>query len=51
LRTDFDAKIVALAIRAAIDAVARWLAHDQNLDIENYAKEIANIFDLATRRT
>jgi len=49
LRSDFDPKIMALAIRAAIDAVARQLARDRDLDIDGYAKAIANIFDLATR--
>ena len=49
LRSDFDPKIMAIAIRAAIDAVARQLAADPNLDVDNYAKEIASIFDLATR--
>jgi len=42
---------MAMAIRAAIDAVPRQLAHDPNLDIDSYANEIASIFDLATRKT
>jgi AcrR family transcriptional regulator len=49
LRSDFDPKIVALAIRASIDAVAGRIALDPDLDVNSYAKEIANIFDLATR--
>ncbi len=49
LRSDFDPKIVALAVRAAIDAVARRLAQDRDLDVDEYAKSIADIFDLATR--
>jgi AcrR family transcriptional regulator len=49
LRSDFDPKIMAIAIRAVIDAVARQLAADPNLDVDNYAKEIASIFDLPTR--
>ncbi len=49
LRPGFDPKIMAMAIRSAIDAVARRLASDPNLDVDNYAKEIASIFDLATR--
>ena len=49
LRSDFDSKIMAMAIRAAIDAVARQLAADPDLDVDNYAKEVASIFDLATR--
>jgi AcrR family transcriptional regulator len=51
LRPDFDPKVMALAIRAAIDAVARRLAHDPNLDIDKYATEIADIFDRATSKT
>lgn len=49
LRSDFDPKIMALAIRAAIDAIAGRIARDPDLDVDNYAKEIASIFDLATR--
>jgi AcrR family transcriptional regulator len=49
LRPGFDPKIMAMVIRAAIDAAARQLAADPNLDVDNYAKEIASIFDLATR--
>jgi AcrR family transcriptional regulator len=49
LRSDFDPKVMALALRASIDAVAGRLAHDPDLDIDHYASEIAQIFDLATR--
>lgn len=49
LRSDFDPKIMALAIRAAIDAIAGRIARDPDLDVDNHAKEIAHIFDLATR--
>ena len=49
LRPDFDPHFMAIAIRAAIDAAARRLAQDADFDIGNYAKEIASIFDLATR--
>jgi TetR/AcrR family transcriptional regulator, fatty acid metabolism regulator protein len=49
LRSDFDPKIMALAIRAAIDATAGRIARDPDLDVDNYAKEVAHIFDLATR--
>ena len=49
LRSDFDPKIMALAVRAAIDAIAGRIARDPDLDVDNYAKEIARIFDLATR--
>jgi AcrR family transcriptional regulator len=51
LRPDFDPRMMAVAIRAALDAVPRRLAHDPDLDIdiESYATEIATAFHLATR--
>ena len=49
LRPDFDPRVMAVAIRAVIDAVPRRLAHDSDLDLDSYAREIANLFDLATR--
>jgi AcrR family transcriptional regulator len=48
LRAEFDPRAMAIAIRAAIDAVASRLT-DKHLDIDDYAKEIANLFMLATR--
>ncbi len=49
LRPDFDPQVMAIAIRAAIDAVPRRLAHDPDFDVDNYARQIAKLFDLATR--
>jgi AcrR family transcriptional regulator len=49
LRGDFDPAVMAVAIRAAIDSVPHRLVRDPGLDIDRYAKEIARIFDLATR--
>ncbi len=49
LRSDFNPRVMALAIRSAIDAVARAQAQDPGLEVETYAKGIAQIFDLATR--
>ncbi len=49
LREDFDPRTMAIAIRAAIDAVPPLLSLDPEFDIDSYAKEIANIFELATR--
>jgi len=51
LRNDFDPAVMALAIRATIDVVPHRLVRDPDFDIENYAREIAAIFDLATRKT
>lgn len=49
LRSDFDPKVMAVAIRAAIDSVPYRLVLDPNLDVDHYAREIATIFDLASR--
>lgn len=49
LRPEFDPHIMAIAIRAAIDAVPPRLAIDPEFDIDNYADEIATTFHLATR--
>jgi hypothetical protein len=48
-RADFDPHVMAIAIRAAIEAASPRLALDPEFDIDNYASEIATIFDLATR--
>jgi AcrR family transcriptional regulator len=49
LRADFDPEVMALAIRAAIDAVPLRLAVNPDLDLDKYGKELAAAFDLATR--
>jgi TetR/AcrR family transcriptional regulator, fatty acid metabolism regulator protein len=49
LRADLNPRATAIAIRAAIDAAGARLTFDKNLDIEKYARDIANLFDLATR--
>jgi hypothetical protein len=49
LRADFDPQVMAMAIRAAIDAVAPRLAANPELDVEHHGHELANLFDLATR--
>ena len=52
LRSDFDPRAVAIAIRAAIDAApARLSAADPQFDIDAYAQSIIQVFDLATRTT
>jgi AcrR family transcriptional regulator len=48
-RSDFDPHVMAIAIRAAIEAASPRLAMDAEFDIDNYASEIATTFDLATR--
>ncbi len=48
-RPGFDPHIMAIAIRAAIEAASPRLALDPDFDIDSYAGEIATVFDLATR--
>ena len=45
----FDAKIMAIAIRAAIDGLPPRLAANPGLDLDACASELAMTFDLATR--
>lgn len=49
LRGDFDARVMAETIRAAIDAVPRRMAANSDLDVDLYRRDLANLFDLATR--
>jgi hypothetical protein len=46
---DFSPRVMAITIRAAIDAVPGQLAADPDLDVEAYARELATVFDRATR--
>jgi TetR/AcrR family fatty acid metabolism transcriptional regulator len=48
-RPDFNPHVMAIAIRAAIEAASPRLALDPEFDIDSYAREIMTIFDLATR--
>jgi TetR/AcrR family transcriptional regulator, fatty acid metabolism regulator protein len=48
-RPGFDPRVMAIAIRAAIEAASPLLALDPEFDIDSYASEIATVFDLATR--
>lgn len=49
LREDFDPAVMAMAIREAIDAVPRRMARDPHLDLAHVGRELANLFDRATR--
>ncbi|MGH2895500.1 MAG: TetR/AcrR family transcriptional regulator [Solirubrobacteraceae bacterium] len=49
LRADFDPEVMATAIRGAIDAIPPRLAVDPDLDLDHYGRELADLFDLATR--
>jgi len=48
-RPDFDSHVMAIVIRAAIEAASPRLALDPGFDINNYASQIATTFHLATR--
>ena len=48
-RADFDPQVMALAIRGAIDTVPPRLARHPDLDVGRYARELAALFDRATR--
>jgi AcrR family transcriptional regulator len=49
-RADFDPQVMATAIRAAIDSVPRRMAVDPEFDTGHYGRELADLFDVATRR-
>jgi TetR/AcrR family transcriptional regulator, fatty acid metabolism regulator protein len=48
-RADFDPDIMAMAIRATLDAVPARLARDPDLDIGRYGRELADLFQAAIR--
>lgn len=45
----FDARAMAVALRGAIDAVVTRSMREPGMDVAAYARELADIFDLATR--
>jgi AcrR family transcriptional regulator len=51
LRDDFDPRAIAIAVRAAIDAAPPRLSADPQFDLDAYAQNIIQVFDLATRAT
>jgi len=48
-RAGFDPHVMAMAIRAAINAVPAQLARDPALDVTHHAHELADMFHIATR--
>ena len=48
-RAGFDPAVMAMAIRAALDAVPARLARDPDLDLDHYGRELADLFQIATR--
>jgi TetR/AcrR family transcriptional regulator, fatty acid metabolism regulator protein len=48
-RAGFDPEVMAMTIRAALDAVPARLARDPGLDLGRYGRELADLFHIATR--
>jgi len=48
-RASFDPHVMAMAIRAAINTVPAQLARDPSLDVAHHARELADMFHIATR--
>ena len=46
-----DARVMAIAIRNAIDGVPAQMTADPKLDLDAYARELVTLFDRATRAT
>ncbi|MGW5643628.1 TetR/AcrR family transcriptional regulator [Saccharopolyspora sp. NPDC003752] len=46
---DFDPHVMAVALRHALDGVALRLGVEPDADADRYARELATMFDLATR--
>ena len=47
---DFDARVVAITIRRAIDGTSRLLIGQPDLDVGHYTRELVTLFEHATRR-
>jgi TetR/AcrR family transcriptional regulator, fatty acid metabolism regulator protein len=48
-RAGFDPAVMAMAIRATLDAVPARLARDPDLDLDHYGRELADLFQIVTR--
>jgi hypothetical protein len=49
-REDFDPQAATTALMAVIDAVPPRMARDPAFDVARYGREVAGLFDAATRR-
>lgn len=49
-REDFDPQAVVMAIMAVVEAVPPRMARDPAFDVARYGREVAGLFDAATRR-
>jgi TetR/AcrR family transcriptional regulator, fatty acid metabolism regulator protein len=48
---EFSTRVMAVTIRNTIDLLSPLLAADPKLDLKLYAKELATLFDIATRES
>lgn len=48
---EFPARVIAVTIRNAIDALGTLLTADPKLDLKLYANELVTLFNLATRKS
>jgi TetR/AcrR family transcriptional regulator, fatty acid metabolism regulator protein len=46
----FSPRVMAMTVRQAIDGVLLQLRNDPSLDLDEYARELVDLFDRATRR-
>jgi len=47
---EFDARVMAITIKAALDALLVQLASDPGLELEPYGAELVRVFERATRK-
>lgn len=47
----FSARVMAVSMKASLDALLAQLADDPELDLEDYGAELVSLFDRATRRS
>jgi len=47
---EFDARVMAITIKAALDALLSQLASDPELELEPYGAELVRVFERATRK-
>jgi AcrR family transcriptional regulator len=47
---EFDARVMAVTIKAALDALLDQLADDPELDLDAYGAELVSLFERATRK-
>ncbi|HEY1518429.1 MAG TPA: TetR/AcrR family transcriptional regulator [Solirubrobacteraceae bacterium] len=47
---NFDARVMAVTIKASLDALLNQLADDPDLDLDAYGAELVSLFERATRK-